>query len=147
MLIKGITSGKKNHLIWTKIPILVSGEMSSTTVSPCNKIYQNLNFHNKIIGITDSNLLIGYVWADSKRATASAIVNCTDILIGKKIVKKIAQSYWLNRSKLIYDMKSYKLNKIFTIIKVWLSKFSSLCIAWSSMGARLSSKSNKCRCN
>ena len=116
MLIKGIISGKKNHLIWTKIPILVSGEMSSTTVSPCNKIYQNLDFYNKIKGITDSNLLIGYVWADSKRATAAAIVNCTDIIMGKKIVKKIAQSYWVNRSKLIYDMKSYKLNKIFTII-------------------------------
>ena len=124
MLIKGIISGKKNHLIWTKIPILVSGEMSSTTVSPCNKIYQNLDFYNKIKGITDSNLLIGYVWADSKRATAAAIVNCTDIIMGKKIVKKIAQSYWVNRSKLIYDMKSYKLNKIFTIINT--KKFTIL---------------------
>ena len=124
MLIKGIRSGKKNYLVWEKIPILVSGEMSSTTVSPCNKIYQNLDFYNKIKEINDSNLLIGYVWADSKRATASAIVNCTDIDIGKKIVKKIAHSYWINRLKLIYDMKSYKLNKIFTIINT--KKFTIL---------------------
>ncbi len=113
MLIDGILKNKKNHIIWEKIPVLVSGEMSSTIVEPCKKIYKNLNIFNKLNGINDCNLLIGYVWADTKRATASAIVNCTDINIGKRICKKIALSYWNNRFNLVYDMKSYKLNKIF----------------------------------
>ena len=116
MLIDGILKNKKNHIIWEKIPVLVSGEMSSTIVEPCKKIYKNLNIFNKLNGINDCNLLIGYVWADTKRATASAIVNCTDVNIGKKICKKIALSYWNNRFNLVYDMKSYKLNKIFHVV-------------------------------
>ena len=116
MLIEGILKNKKNHIIWEKIPVLVSGEMSSTIVEPCKKIYKNLNIFNKLNGINDCNLLIGYVWADTKRATASAIVNCTDANIGKKICKKIALSYWNNRFNLVYDMKSYKLNKIFHVV-------------------------------
>ena len=116
MLIDGILKNKKNHIIWEKIPVLVSGEMSSTIVEPCKKIYKNLNIFNKLNGINDCNLLIGYVWADTKRATASAIVNCTDVIIGKNICKKIALSYWNNRFNLVYDMKSYKLNKIFHVV-------------------------------
>ncbi len=116
MLIDGILNNKKNHIIWEKIPVLVSGEMSSTIVKPCKKIYKNLNIFNKLKGINDCNLLIGYVWADTKRATASAIVNCTDANIGKRICKKIALSYWNNRFKLVYDMQSYKLNKIFHVV-------------------------------
>ncbi len=116
MLIDGILKNKKNHIIWKKIPVLVSGEMSSTIVEPCKKIYKNLNIFNKLNGINDCNLLIGYVWADTKRATASAIVNCADVNIGKKICKKIALSYWKNRFNLVYDMKSYKLNKIFHVV-------------------------------
>ncbi len=116
MLIDGILKNKKNHIIWEKIPVLVSGEMSSTIVEPCKKIYKNLNIFNKFSGINDCNLLIGYVWADTKRATASAIVNCTDVNTGKKICKKIALSYWNNRFNLVYDMKSYKLNKIFHVV-------------------------------
>jgi len=116
MLINGILKNKKNHIIWEKIPILVSGEMSSTIVEPCKKIYKNLNIFNKLKGINDCNLLIGYVWADTKRATASAIVNCTDVSIGKTVCKKIALSYWNNRFKLVYDMQSYELNKIFNVI-------------------------------
>jgi microcystin degradation protein MlrC len=90
--------------------------MSSTIVEPCKKIYKNLNIFNKLNGINDCNLLIGYVWADTKRATASAIVNCSDVNIGKRICKKIALSYWNNRFNLVYDMKSYKLNKIFHVV-------------------------------
>ncbi len=116
MLIDGILKNKKNHIIWEKIPVLVSGEMSSTIVEPCKKIYKNLNIFNKLSGINDCNLLIGYVWADTKRATASAIVNCADVNIGKKICKKIALSYWKNRFNLVYDMKSYKLNKVFHVV-------------------------------
>ena len=71
MLIQGIKTGVKNYILWEKIPVLVSGEMSSTTVSPCFQIYKKLDAYNTIRGINDSNLLIGYVWADTKRATAS----------------------------------------------------------------------------
>jgi microcystin degradation protein MlrC len=50
--------------------------------------------------------MIGYVWADTKRATASSIVTCTDEKSGAIICKSIANLYWDNRKKLNYGMKS-----------------------------------------
>jgi len=112
MLVDGLKSNKKNHLCWFPIPILVSGEMSSTFVEPCKSIYSKLNEFNKTKHIIDSNLLIGYVWADTFRATASVVVNSSDQLVGNNICKKIANLYWNNRYKLKFDMQSGKISKI-----------------------------------
>ena len=58
------------------------------------------------------------------RGNSFAIVNCTDVNIGKRICKKIALSYWNNRFNLVYDMKSYKLNKIFHVLIKKIYNFS-----------------------
>ena len=67
--------------------------------------------------ITDCNLLIGYVWADSFRATAAAVVNSTNKITGDKICKKIAKRYYNNRHNLNFDMISDKIENIFNKIK------------------------------
>ena len=88
MLSDGLITKKKNFLSWLPIPILVSGEMSSTFVDPCKSIYSKLDKLNKINNIFDTNLLIGYVWADVFRATAAAVVNSSDELVGKKVCRE-----------------------------------------------------------
>ena len=113
MLVDGLNSKKKNYISWLPIPVLVSGEMSSTFVEPCKSIYSKLDEFNKIKNIRDTNLLIGYVWADTFRATAAAVVNSSDELIGSKICKKIANLYWNNRHELKFDMKAGKISEIF----------------------------------
>ena len=70
--------------MWIPIPILVSGEMSSTFVEPCKTIYMKLKKYDEMEGVLDSNLMIGYVWADTKRATSSSVVTCTNLSNGKK---------------------------------------------------------------
>jgi microcystin degradation protein MlrC len=116
MLINGILKNKNNYISWIPIPVLVSGEMSSTRVNPCKLIYKSLNKYNKLKGITDCNLLVGYVWADSSRATASAVVNSNNKILGDKICKKIATEYFKNRHKLKFDMNSGSMKKIFSKI-------------------------------
>ena len=116
MLINGILRNKINHISWIPIPVLVSGEMSSTFVEPCKSIYKSLDKYNRIKNITDCNLLIGYVWVDSFRATASAVVNSTNKISGNKICKKIANSYFINRHSLKFNMISDKIETIFNKI-------------------------------
>ena len=116
MLINGILRKKANYLSWLPIPVLVSGEMSSTFVHPCKTIYKSLDKYNKLKSITDCNLLIGYVWADSVRATAAAVVNSTNKITGDKICKKIANNYFNNRHKLKFEMISDKIENIFNKI-------------------------------
>ncbi|MDC1318776.1 M81 family metallopeptidase [Candidatus Thioglobus sp.] len=106
MLCKALNDEYRPYVLWSEIPVLVSGEMSSTFVEPCQSIYESLDLYNQESNILDCNLMIGYVWADTKRATASSIVTCTNEKSGAIICKSIANLYWNNRKKLNYGMKS-----------------------------------------
>ena len=106
MLCKALNENYRPYVLWSAIPVLVSGEMSSTFVEPCQSIYESLDLYNQESNILDCNLMIGYVWADTKRATASSIVTCTNEKSGAIICKSIANLYWDNRKKLNYGMKS-----------------------------------------
>ena len=121
MLVRAINGNYRPKVMWSAIPVLVSGEMSSTFVEPCKTIYQNLNQYNDQEGILDCNLLVGYVWADTKRATASAVVTCTDKALGSYICKKIASAYWKKRKNLVSDMPTGSIDEALLSLK---SEFS-----------------------
>ena len=104
MLTQSIIENYRPYVVWSRIPVLVSGEMSSTFVEPCKSIYQELNQYNQQNHILDCNLLVGYVWADTNRAAASSVVTCTNPNSGSKVCAKIAKSYWNNRHHLKFDM-------------------------------------------
>jgi len=106
MLAKALNGNYKPYVVWSPIPVLVSGEVSSTFVEPCKSIYESLELYNQEPNILDSNLMIGYVWADSKRATASSVVTCTNQESGSVVCRCIAKLYWNNRKELKSDMKS-----------------------------------------
>ncbi len=93
-------------VLWSPIPMLVSGEMSSTFVEPCQSIYKNLESLDQRQGIIDSNLMVGYVWADTQRAAASAVVTCTNKKVGTEVCQIIANLYWDSRQQLKFDMRS-----------------------------------------
>jgi len=86
-------------VIWSPIPILVSGEMSSTLHEPCKSIYKEI-IEYQDSEILDVSLMIGYVWADCFRATAASVITCVDLKKGKNICKLIALKYWQVRNKL-----------------------------------------------
>ena len=106
MLSKALNENYRPYVLWSAIPVLVSGEMSSTFVEPCQSIYESLELYNQEPNILDCNLMIGYVWADTKRATASSVVTCINEKSGAIICKNIANLYWDNRKKLNYGMRS-----------------------------------------
>ena len=106
MLSKALNENYRPYVLWSAIPVLVSGEMSSTLEEPCQSIYESLELYNQESNILDCNLMIGYVWADTKRAIASSVVTCTDEKSGAIICKSIANLYWDNRKKLNYGMRT-----------------------------------------
>ena len=106
MLSKALNENYRPYVLWSAIPVLVSGEMSSTFLEPCQSIYESLELYNQEPNILDCNLMIGYVWADTKRATASSVVTCIDEKSGAIVCKSIANLYWDNRKKLNYSMRS-----------------------------------------
>ena len=106
MLADALTKKQRPTVLWSPIPMLVSGEMSSTFVEPCQSIYKNLESLDQRQGIIDSNLMVGYVWADTQRAAASAVVTCTNKKVGTEVCQIIANLYWDSRHQLKFDMES-----------------------------------------
>ncbi len=106
MLSDMLSGGQRMNVVWRPIPVLVSGEMSSTLAEPCRSIYAQLEEFDKADGIVDCNLLVGYVWADTARATAAAVVTCTTKEYGNKVCYQIAKLYWRARHQLTFDMES-----------------------------------------
>ena len=106
MLADALTNNERPTVLWAPIPLLVSGEMSSTFTEPCQSIYKNLELLDQRQGIIDSNLMVGYVWADTQRSTASAVVTCSNKNTGAEVCKIIANHYWDSRQQLKFDMRS-----------------------------------------
>ena len=106
LLVDAIVRGYRPKVVWSPIPVLVSGEMTSTDSEPCKSIYAQLESFDNRIGILDANLMIGYVWADIAGATASAVVTCFDQKAGEDICNQIAKTFWEKRNELTFGMQS-----------------------------------------
>lgn len=117
MLCEALAGSPRPQVVWETIPVLASGEMTSTFVPPCDQLYRQLPKMDEIDGICDSNLMIGYVWADSPRATAAAVVTTTAPHAGRKIAADIAASYLAVRDDLSFDMKSLPLSDALELVE------------------------------
>ena len=117
MLADAINKNIRPHVVWSPIPVLVSGEMSSTFVEPCKSIYKELELYNQQNDIIDCNLMVGYVWADTPRATASSIVTCNNQITGSEVCQAIAKSYWNNRHLLEVRHVNWKYKRCYGLDK------------------------------
>ncbi|MEM1129339.1 MAG: M81 family metallopeptidase [Pseudomonadota bacterium] len=110
MLAAALGGAPRPLVCWRPVPILVSGEMSSTFVAPCDALYAALPGYDARAGVWDSNLMIGYVWADSPRATAAAVVTAADRAAGQAAADEIAEAYRAARDALVFDMEAAPLD-------------------------------------
>lgn len=106
MLIEALAGGPRPVVLRHPIPLLVSGERCSTLVDPCRGLYAALPEFDARPGICDANLMAGYVWADTARACAAAIVTCTDRDAGRLAAQQIAARYWDCREDLDFNMET-----------------------------------------
>ncbi len=94
MLLHCLQEHIRPTLVWAPIPVLMPGERSSTDWEPGKRLWAQLPKLNQAPGILDVSLLVGYVWADEPRSTASAVVTGTAPAKEKAIAVDLAQQYW-----------------------------------------------------
>ena len=94
MLLHCLDRHVRPTLVWSPIPVLMPGERSSTLWQPAKGLWEQLPKLNAEEGILDVSLLVGYVWADEPRSTASAVVTGTAPATEKKIAISLAEQYW-----------------------------------------------------
>jgi microcystin degradation protein MlrC len=97
MLLRALNTGERPGLAWVNIPVLVPGERSSTEDEPARSLYAQLPELDARAGIWDASLLVGYVWADEPRATASSVITGTDTKAMSEAAALLAERYWQAR--------------------------------------------------
>ena len=110
MLVKCIQENLRPTLVWATIPVLMPGERSSTEWEPAKHLWAQLPELNKVPGVLDVSMLVGYVWADEPRSAASVVVTGTNPAAEEKIAKNLAQQYWDARREFNFGDEVYSLD-------------------------------------
>lgn len=92
-------NGTRPARAWAGIPVLLSGEMTSTEVEPGKTLWQKLTEYIDGHDIWDASLWAGYPWADQKRAMASVVVTGMDQGKVNQTAEEIAAAYWNAREE------------------------------------------------
>ena len=101
MLLRHLGGGDRAGVLWVPVPVLVSGECSSTRDEPARSLYAALP---GLVGdgVWDVSLNVGYVWADEPRATAAVVVTGTDRAAMADRALQVARAYWDAREAFVF---------------------------------------------
>lgn len=99
---------------WVQIPVVLPGERTSTEWEPGASVYASLAESDPVPGVLDASLLVGYVWADEPRASATAIVTGTDAEVIKREAARIAQRYWDARAQFDFGVQTGSIDECIT---------------------------------
>jgi microcystin degradation protein MlrC len=96
-LVRCLDEGIRPMRAWVRIPVILSGERTSTQVEPARTIYGRLKESDAVPGVIDASLWVGYVWADEPRSSATVVVSGTDARATAREAETIARRYWAAR--------------------------------------------------
>ena len=97
MLLRCLQTGVRPGVAWAKVPVLLPGERTSTQDAPAKRLYAGLAEIEAPDAVWDAALMVGYVWADEARATASAVITGTDRVAMLDAAAFLARKYWQAR--------------------------------------------------
>jgi len=106
MLTHSLEQRLRPSVVWAPIPVLLPGERTSTTDEPARTLYALLPEINAQAGVMDASLLVGYVWADEPRATASAVLTGTEPDVLRRSAAHLAQEYWEARDAFTFGVRT-----------------------------------------
>jgi microcystin degradation protein MlrC len=112
MLVHCLEHRIRPTMVWSPIPVLMPGERSSTVYEPAKRLWGQLPGLNAAPGVLEASLLVGYVWADEPRATASAVMTGTNPALLKKNALSLAQQYWDARKEFKFGVPTGTLSEI-----------------------------------
>jgi len=76
------------------VPILLPGEQTSTEWEPAASLYHLIPHVIDGEDVLDASLLVGYVWADEPRSTATALAFGKDLQKTREAARFLARSFW-----------------------------------------------------
>ncbi len=112
-LLDRISSGKGRpaYKAFVAVPVLLSGEWTSTRAEPAKSLYAMVPEVEAMPGVIDAGVWIGYVWGDEERNQGSVMVVGDDKEQVESGAKKLAQRFWDVRRQFSLEAPGYPLEK------------------------------------
>jgi len=98
LLVKCLRQGVRPYKSLINIPILLSGERTSTEWEPAASLYERIPEVITGDDVMDASILIGYVWADEPRSSASVTTFGMNLEKVQSAARHLAQQFWDARS-------------------------------------------------
>ncbi|MEM9144201.1 MAG: M81 family metallopeptidase [Bacteroidota bacterium] len=86
--------GKPKYKAWIPVPILLPGEKTSTRIEPGASLYAQVSEVEKMTGVIDAGIWVGYAWADEPRNHAVVMANGDDKEEVAQAAEKLAEHFW-----------------------------------------------------
>jgi microcystin degradation protein MlrC len=87
---------------WVRVPVLLPGEKTSTLVEPARGLWGSLADVERVPGVLDAAIWVGYAWADEPRSSAAVVVTGTDEEIVLAQARRLAERYWAERARFTF---------------------------------------------
>ncbi len=111
ILLAAIKSGRKTVTKMVKLPVLIAGEQTETDVPPIKPLIDSLCTYDRIPGVLDASLVLGYPWADSPHAGVAALVTgfeeASDTL--EKCAAKLAEAFEAIKTQFTFTTEAHTL--------------------------------------
>ncbi len=102
-LVACLDRGVRPRSAWVRVPVLLPGEKASTRDEPARSIYARLASIERLEGIIDAAVWIGYAWADEPRCSAAVVVMGSDEFAIAREARGLADMYWDARNRFAFS--------------------------------------------
>jgi len=112
-LLERLASGKGRpaYKAFVAVPVLLSGEWTSTRVEPAKSLYAMIPEVESRPGVVDVGIWIGYVWGDERRNQGVVMVVGDNKEQVESGAKKLAQRFWDVRRQFSLEAPGYSLEE------------------------------------
>jgi microcystin degradation protein MlrC len=107
--IEVLENNAKPKSAWVKVPILIAGEQSQTSVEPMVELINELKKCEEKDGIMAASYLMGFPWADNEdSAVAVYVVAKDDLQLAEKEAIRLAELIWAKKDDFHFHTETYK---------------------------------------
>lgn len=107
MTIAALERGVKVKSAWVKVPILIAGEQSSTTVQPMIGLIKALRETEAKEGVLAASYLMGFPWCDNPHSAVGVYVTAKSKALAQQEALALAQRIWDTRNEFCFQTETY----------------------------------------
>jgi microcystin degradation protein MlrC len=104
LLVDCLKRDERPQISFIPVPLLLPGEKAMTTAEPAGSLYGRIPDVISDYDLLDASILVGYVWVDEPRATASVVTVGLDAARTQQAAQDLASDYWSRREEFRFGM-------------------------------------------